>query len=263
MASKKSVSIERKGVSWRRSPLTGKPTKCVVEMRPPNWIWKLNFGSYFTEVEAMVARDYGALLRISAGEDCTSAGGFDVDDHPSICEFDESHVIFESMVLFKVRCDEYKRLIDLYHHQPKEECGANSPYKEFCKEARNDIAIAIEEFRKRYPHKFVNYRPSTEAANGLQTVDGSLDGGTYFTPPSSNFEVGSSQSLQSSMMADNKQKSEQFMPGVHEYHKENFPSGIATFNHLSSSPDGKSCHAMRYDIFNLQHQSLCIELFRV
>jgi hypothetical protein len=216
MASKKSASarehaIDRVGVSWRRNP-----SKCVVEMRPPNWAWRLNFGSYGTEAEAMVARDYGALLRDSAGEDGATAGGFNADDHPSICKFEESHVIFKNMDVFKVRCDEYKRLLTLYHQQPKEKCGANSPYKQFCKEARSDIAIAIEEFRTRYPHKFVDDRPATEAAT---------EGGTHFTP----------------LMVENKQD-------MTEY-----PGGIAAFNNSLSSRDGKQCQVIRYGICNPQH----------
>lgn len=71
MVSNKNVNVEhtidRIGVSWRKHRYTGKPTKCVVEMRPPNWTWKLHFGSYDTEVEAMIARDYAALLRVRLG----------------------------------------------------------------------------------------------------------------------------------------------------------------------------------------------------
>lgn len=251
MVPNKSVSIEhaidRIGVSWRKNRLTGRPIKCVVEMRPPNWTWKLHFGSYETEVEAMIARDYAALLRVSAGEDDASAGGFSsFDDHPSICEFDESRVIFTGMEMFKVRCKELKRLVSLYYQQPKENCGPNSPYSDFCNEARKDIAIAIEDFRRRYPHKFVNcWRATEAAAQDLENVDGSLDGGTHFTPPSSSFEVGSYQSLETSSIADNKQ---------------DFPSGMATFNHLSSSPDGKSCQVIRYGICNPHSQSLCVDL---
>lgn len=247
MVSNKSVgkeyTIDRIGVSWRKNRLSGKPTKCVVEMRPPNWTWKLHFGSYDTEVEAMIARDYAALLRVSAGEDVTSAGGFSLDDHPSICEFDESRVIFTGMEIFKVRCEEYKRLVSLYHQQPKENCGPNSPYTDFCNEARKDIAIAIGDFRRRYPHKFVNCWRATEAAEDLENVDGSLDGGTHFTPSSSSFDDGGNyQSLKTSSIANNKQKLEQLLP---EHHKENFPSGMVTFNHLSSSPDGKLCQVIR------------------
>lgn len=179
-----------------------------------------------------------------------------MDGHPSICEFDESRVIFTGMKDFKARCEEFKSLVSLYYQQPKENYGPNSPYTDFCNEARKDIAIAIEDFRRRYPHKFVNCWRPTEAAEDLENADGSLDGGTHFNPPSSSFEVGSYQSLETSSMEDNKQKFKQLLP---EHHKENFPSSMTTFNHLSSSPDGKSCQVIRYCIFNPQHQSLYIQ----
>lgn len=190
----------------------------------------------------MIARDYGALLRVSAAEDVATAGGFNADDHPSICEFEESYVIFKNMDVFKVRCHDYKRLLTIYHQQPKEKCGANSPYKQFCKMARRDIAIAIKEFRTRYPHKFVDDRPATEATKGFQLVglraSRRASIGTHFTPPSSSFEGGSSQSSQSSLMVENKQD-------MTEYPGGNFLPGNAAFNNSLSSRDGKQCQVIR------------------
>ncbi|KAG0590237.1 hypothetical protein KC19_1G083500 [Ceratodon purpureus] len=263
MTSKRGASgenaIDRVGISWRMNTSTGKPT-CVVEMRLPKSGWRLHFGSHPHEHEAMIARDYAAFLRHSAGEKGTSAGGFNVEN--TLYEFEESPVIFESMETSKVRRDEYKRLHTL--HEPwqdqlqsgggpggfKPKPGGNSPYKELCKAARDDIDVAIKEFRRRRPDLWL-VKCRTTTGKESQKVDGSVVREMDLTSPSSNVEViGSSKSVQSSIMADDKQKVrslevDQVMLGADEYPKEVFSSSIGTSNYLSSSPGGKSSHVTR------------------
>ncbi|KAG0590214.1 hypothetical protein M758_1G080000 [Ceratodon purpureus] len=170
--------IQRIGVALRKD--TG---KYVVEMRPPYWKLKLNFGSYNLQVEAMIARDYGAFLRAStAEENSASAGGFGADD--KLYQFEESPGIFEGI---GGTMDRRQRIRPLYKELIKEKWSGegNPPHHQFCKDARKDIDIAIGVFRERFPERF---SPPTETEKGVAKVE-PVDGGIHCASSSSNPKV--------------------------------------------------------------------------